>query len=674
MLAKRSNGEKGAYEATMGITFSPLARHRLEEKWSFKKVVSTFASLPRVVRLVWSTSRGLTLLLGLLNLAQGFLPVLSLSITALVIDGVVQAMHTRSVLPLWGPVGLQLGITLCSSVLGSLTVIVQQLLQERVSNRVQLEVLKKASTLDLAFFENPESYDKIRQVTNQTAYQPTSLIAQTFGMAQTVVTLASLLLLLFHLSWWLAGIALLAPLPAFFFSTHYGWRGYQLVRQQSPERRLMTYVTMLLTTDTYAKEIKLFNLGPFFTSRFWKLAVKLYQQDKKLAFQRAFTTLGWSSLTSIVNSGIYLYVALQTIAGRLTLGSLILYTQTATQVGQNVQSILNSLSTTYENTLYVNLLFEFLAYQSRILSPPVAQQCPSNPHADGYSSAMKNRQWPRNTPMRVIQEHVDEGGSHEQTPGLEIEFRNVSFTYPGKHPQTEAAIMQVSFTIRAGETIALVGSNGAGKTTLVKLLTRLYEPDEGDILIGGRNIKEYNLEVLRQHIGVIFQDFANYYLTARENIGVGRIEVIDNRSLVMKAAHKSGAHAVIERLPQGYDTTLGRWFKSLQESTQLSGGEWQKIALARAFMREAAILVLDEPTSALDAQAEYEIFQQFRTLSTQKTALFISHRFSTVRLADRIFVLEHGKIIESGSHEDLMALGGRYAELFNLQAEAYRST
>lgn len=657
----------------MGMPVGPLAGHPLEEKWSFKKVVSTFASLPRVVRLVWSTSRGLTLLLGLLNLAQGILPVMSLSVTALVIDSVVQAMRTRSVSPLWGPVGLQLGITLCSSVLGSLTVLVQQFLQERVSNRVQLDVLKKASTLDLAFFENPESYDKIRQAINRTAYQPTSLIAQTFGMGQTAVTLASLFLLLFHLSWWLAGIALLAPLPAFFFSTRYGWRGYQLMRQQSPEHRLMTYVTMLLTTDTYAKEIKLFNLGPFFISRFWKLAVKLYQQDKKLAFQRAFSTLGWSSLTSIVNSGIYLYVALQTIAGRLTLGGLILYTQTATQVGQNVQSVLNSLSTTYENTLYVNLLFEFLAYQPRILSPPVPQRCPSNPHANGHSSVMENRQWPRINQGKLVQEYVDEDGSCEQTPGLEIEFRNVSFTYPGKHPETEAVLTHVSFTIRAGETIALVGSNGTGKTTLVKLLTRLYEPDEGDILIGGRNIKEYNLEVLRHRIGVIFQDFANYYLTARENIGVGRVEAIDNRALVMKAADKSGAHAMIERLPQGYDTTLGRWFKSLQESTQLSGGEWQKIALARAFMREADILVLDEPTSALDAQAEYEIFKHFRTLSAQQTTLFISHRFSTVRLADRIFVLERGKIIESGSHKELMVLGGRYAELFNLQAEAYRS-
>ena len=287
---------------------------------------------------------------------------------------------------------------------------------------------------------------------------------------------------------------------------------------------------------------------------------------------------------------------------------------------------------------YVNTLFEFLEYQPKIVSPP-------NPQ-------------PLDPPGKI--------------EGLDIEFRNVSFTYPGKDPETQAALKHVSFTIHAGEAIALVGRNGAGKTTLVKLLTRLYDPDEGEILIGGRNIKEYDLKELREQVGVIFQDYVNYYMTAHENIGVGRVDEIEQRDLVMSAARKSGANAVIERLPQGYDTMLGRWFKDLKDSTQLSGGEWQKIALARAFMRDARILVLDEPTSALDAHAEHEIFTRFRVLTEGKTAVFISHRFSTVRLADRIFVIENGSIIESGSHQELRALDGRYAELFNLQAEAYR--
>ncbi|GCE14546.1 ABC transporter ATP-binding protein [Tengunoibacter tsumagoiensis] len=457
-------------------------------------------------------------------------------------------------------------------------------------------------------------------------------------MAQTMITLVALLFLLFHLAWWLALIALVTPLPAFFFSTKYGWKGYRLTRHQSPERRLLSYFMLLMTTDAYNKEIQLFNLSDFLIARFWDLATKLYEQDKKLALRQYFTNFGWSNLSSIANSGIYLYVALQAIAGRITLGGLTLYTQTATQVGSNFRSLLNSISSTYQNALYVNLLFEFLAYQPTIKSPAIAE------------------------PFLYP----------EQSQGLSIEFRNVSFTYPGKDPKTHATLRQVSFTIHAGEAIALVGHNGAGKTTLVKLLTRLYDPDEGDILIGGKNIKDYDLKTLRQHIGVIFQDYVNYQMTVRENIGVGRIEEIENDELVRNAAGKSGVNMIIEKLPQGYDTTLGRWFKDVRESTQLSGGEWQKIALARAFMREAHILVLDEPTSALDARAEYEVFQHFRALIQKRTALFISHRFSTVRLADRIFVLEHGRIIESGSHKELMALGERYAELFQLQAQAYQ--
>ena len=613
-------------------------RTRADEKFSFKKIPGAFASIPRVLRLVWSTSPILTVMLGLLNLAQGFTPAISVSISGLVIDSVVRAIRIHSTAPILLPVSLQLGITLVSSLLSTFSNTVQQLLQEQVSNRVQLDILKKANTLDLSFFENPESYDKIRQAANQSNYQPVSMISQTFGFGQTIVTLISLIFLLLHLAWWLAIVALIVPIPAFFSSTRYGWRGYQLMRRQSPERRLMAYFVSLMTTDTYNKEIKLFNLGDFFIARFWRLATELYKQDKKLLLRRYSTNFIWSTLTVVANTAIYLYVALQAVAGRITLGGLTLYTQTAVQVGQNFQGLLNGISSTYENTLYVNTLFEFLEYSPRIVSP-------TNP-----------------SPL----------DSTVEIKGLDIEFRDVSFTYPGKDPETQAALKHVSFSIRAGEAIALVGRNGAGKTTLVKLLTRLYEPDEGEILIGGRNIKEYDLKELREQVGVIFQDYVNYYMTAQENIGVGNVDKIEQRELVVSAARRSGANAVIERLPQGYDTMLGRWFKDLKESTQLSGGEWQKVALARAFMRDARILILDEPTSALDAQAEYEVFEHFKALTEGKTAIFISHRFSTVRLADRIFVIEHGGILESGSHEELMALDGRYAQLFNLQAEAYR--
>lgn len=619
-------------------TFSGGSRSSTDETFNLKKIPGVLASLPRVLRLVWSTNASLTTLLAFLNLAQGFTPAISVSITALVIDSVVKAIHIHSASPIWLPIGMQLGITLLSSSLSTLSNPVQQLLQEQVSNRVQLDILKKANTLDLAFFENPESYDKMRQAANQSTYQPVSMISQTFDLGRTTVTLLSLLFLLLHLAWWLAIVALIAPIPAFFSSTRYGWRGYQLMRRQSPERRLMAYFVTLMTTDTYNKEVKLFKLGNFFIERFWSLATKLYQQDKKLLVRRYSLSFIWTGLTLVANSAIYLYVALQTVAGHITLGGLTLYTQAATQVGQNFQGLLNDISSTYENTLYVNTLFDFLEYQPKIVSPP----CPQ--------------------PVVPLTE-ID---------GLDIEFRDISFTYPGKDSETQAALKHVSFTICAGESVALVGRNGAGKTTLVKLLTRLYDPDEGEILIGGRNIKEYDLEELRDQIGVIFQDYVNYYMTAHENIGVGRVDKIEHRELVASAAHKSGASAIIERLPMGYDTMLGRWFKNLKESAQLSGGEWQKIALARAFMRDARILVLDEPTSALDAQAEYDIFTRFRALTKGKTTVFISHRFSTVRLADRIFVIENGSLIENGSHHELIALNGRYAGLFNLQAEAYR--
>jgi ATP-binding cassette, subfamily B, bacterial len=610
-----------------------ISRRGVPDGFSWKQVPEAFTSLPRVLRLVWDTSKLLTLLMGILSILQGFTPAISLWITNLVINGVVAGIRTHDVSKIWLPVGLQLGIGLFSSLLSTLSNITQQLLQEKVSNRVQFMILEKSNTLDLSFFENPEFYDKMRRAADQSTYQPVTMVSQTFGLCQTAITMFSMIFLLTRLAWWLAVVSLIVPIPAFFSSIRYGWRGYQRMRRQSPERRTMQYFNTLMTTDTYNKEVKLFNLGRFFIERFKNLANKLYEEDKNIIVRRYLMNFVWTGLTVAANSTIYLYVALQTIIHSLPLGSLILYTQSAVQAGQSFQGLLNGVSGTYENNLYVGTLFEFLEYEPKIVSP--LEPKPVEP----------------------------------EVKGLDVEFRDVGFTYPGKDPVTQAALKHVSFTIKAGEAIALVGRNGAGKTTLVKLLTRLYDPDEGEILIGGRNIKEYDLQDLREQVGVIFQDYVNYYMSARENIGVGRINEIENEDLVMSAARKSGANAVIERLADGYDTMLGRWFK---DGTQLSGGEWQKVALARAFMRDARILVLDEPTSSLDAQAEYEVFEHFRTLTEGKSAIFISHRFSTVRLADRIFVIEHGGILESGSHQELMALDGRYAELFNLQAEAYR--
>ncbi len=606
-----------------------------DDEFKISQVFVAFASLPRVLRLVWSTDAPLTAGLGFISLLRGTTPAITVVITKLVIDSVVRAIRIGSVNPVWLPVGLQLAVGLLDRLLTTISNIVQQLLQERVANRVQVMILEKANSLDLAFFENPEFYDKLRRAADEANYKPVTMISQTFDLGRTIITLASMIFLLLQLAWWLAVVAFIVPIPSFIASTRYGWIGYQRMRRKSPERRQMAYFGTVMSVDQFNKEVKLFNLGDFFIRRYHKLADKFYDENKGILVRRYLTSFVWTGLTVAANSGIYLYVALQAVAGRISLGGLTLYTQSAIQAGQSFQGVLDGVSNTYENNLFVNTLFEFLEYKPQIVSPE--------------------------EPQSIVPE--------SESKGLDIEFRNVSFTYSGKDPETQATLKNVSFTIRAGEAIALVGRNGAGKTTLVKLLTRLYDPDEGEILMGGRNIKEYDLKDLRHQVGVIFQDYVNYYMSARENIGVGRIDEIENGNLVTSAARKSGANAVIEQLPKGYDTMLGRWF---DEGTQLSGGEWQKVALARAFMRDARILVLDEPTSSLDAQAEYEVFTHFRTLTEGKTAIFISHRFSTVRLADRIFVLEHGSILESGSHEELMKLDGRYAELFNLQAEAYR--
>ncbi|GER88337.1 multidrug ABC transporter permease [Dictyobacter vulcani] len=603
-----------------------------EEKFSLAQVFVAFASLPRVFRLVWSASAPMTLILGGLSILRGLTPAVSVSITQVVIDSVIRGIRIHSIAPIWLPVGLQLAVSLVDRVFANANNIVQQLLQDKVLNHTQLMILRKTNTLDLSSFENAEFYDKLQQAATQTNYKPVSMISQTFELMRTTITLVAMLSLLLQLSWWLALVAFILPIPSFIASSKYSWYGYRLMRHEAPERRKMLYINKVMTVDDYNKEIKLFNLGNFFIGRYIGLMTNFYEDGKKILVPRQLNNLLWSSLTVIANSGIYLYVALQAVLGRISLGALSKYTQASIQAGTSFQGILDGVSNVYENALFVNTLFEFLQYVPTIVPPEKPVKVP-------------------------IQ---------EDSNGLDLEFRDVSFTYPGK---TEPTLRHVSFTVRAGESIALVGRNGAGKTTLVKLLTRLYDPDEGEILIGGLNIRNYDFADLRQYVGVIFQDFAKYQMTARENIGIGRVVDIDNLEDVKASASKSGADEVIEGLDEGYESMLGHWFK---DGTQLSGGEWQKVALARAFMRDARILILDEPTSALDPQAEYDVFTRFRHLTSGKTAIFISHRFSTVRLADRIFVIEHGDIIESGSHQELMQRDGRYAELFNLQAQAYR--
>ncbi|MGH2386811.1 MAG: ABC transporter ATP-binding protein, partial [Chloroflexota bacterium] len=417
-------------------------------------------------------------------------------------------------------------------------------------------------------------------------------------------------------------------IPSFISNARYGWWGYAIARRNSPIRRRMAYLLTLLTTDTYAKEVKILTLGNFFIDRFRVLAQKYYDDQKGLVSRRYLAAYVWSMLTTIASSGTYLYVAAQAVAGKLTLGDLTLYTQVATSVQSSFQSLLTGLSSMYENNLYLTSLFDLLKEKPKVVAPTDPIPMPN--------------------PLRG-----------------EIEFEHVSFSYAG----TDRYILRdVSFTIHPGETVALVGKNGAGKTTLIKLLTRLYDPTSGRILLDGNDIRDYDPTELRQQIAIMLQDYATYQFTARENIGLGRHEELENEEAIFEAARRSGARDVVERLPQQYETMLGKWF---DEGVNLSGGEWQKVALARAFMRDAPILILDEPTAALDAQAEFDLFARLRALTKGHTALYISHRFSTVRMADRIMMLAEGELIEQGTHQELMALGGQYAHLFTLQAAAY---
>ncbi|HST04227.1 MAG TPA: ABC transporter ATP-binding protein [Chloroflexia bacterium] len=610
---------------------SKSLRQRFDE-WR-KQSRATLAAIPRAFGLVWQSHKGFTLSTAVLSILFGIIPTAIAWVGKLLIDGVVAAIQqggeggtTTHVIEL---VVLQFVLLATSSLLQTVRDINQQALQELTSRRIQLMLMQHANRLDLSFFENPAFYDLLTQAQNQATFRPTQMVQQMFNLLRSLITFLSLIALIASLGWVVALAALVSPIPSFIASSRYGWQGYMISRRQSPDRRRMMYFLDLLTKDTYNKEIKLFNLGQYFTDKWEEISIRFYKENRALVKSRYMMGFIWGSLSIIVTSGTYLYVALGTIAGRLTLGDLTFYSQAVGQVQNSLSSILGGLSDMYENSLYLSNLYEFLDYTPQIRDLPDAR--------------------PLVLPLR-------EG----------VEFRHVSFTYPGK---TEAALRDVSFFIKRDEAIALVGQNGAGKTTIVKLLTRLYDPDSGEILIDGVNIKEYTLDSLRAAIGVIFQDYVTYFFSARDNIGVGRLEERENREMIEASAGKSGADAVIGRLPKGYETTLGRWF---DEGYQLSGGEWQKMALARAFMRDAAILVLDEPTASLDARSEYEIFANMKELTRGKMALFISHRFSTVRLADRIFVLDGGTITEAGTHQELLALGGTYAELFNLQAAAYR--
>jgi ATP-binding cassette subfamily B protein len=491
-------------------------------------------------------------------------------------------------------------------------------------------ILEKALTLDLRHFEDPEFYDQLTRARREASSRPISVVSETFQLLQNTLTLAGYAALLVRFSGLAVLGLVLAAIPATISEMRFSHAAFRLRNWRSPEARKLNYLEYVLANDDHAKEVKLFGLGPSLLGRYKTMGEEFYREDQKLAVKRA----GYGFLLSLIATsayyGCYVVVAVAAASGGMSLGDMTLYIMAFRQGQQAFQSILTAIGGMYEDNLYMSNLFKYLAIATADRPPP------SEPAPVAAS----------------------------ETSG--IRFEGVGYRYPG---QDEWALSDVNLTIPKGQSIALVGPNGAGKTTLIKLLTRLYEPTTGSIFLDGRNLRDWSKEELHARIGVIFQDFNQYQFSARENIGVGSIDYATDDSRVRRAVAQAGAEPVIDDLPKGLDTPLGRWF---HEGVELSGGQWQKLALARAFMRESAdILVLDEPTASLDAEAEHAVFERFRKLARGRTTLLISHRFSTVRMADRILVFDKGRIIEEGTHADLVAKGARYARLFSLQASGY---
>jgi ATP-binding cassette, subfamily B, bacterial len=647
--------------ANSGLTGDPVIEEPqppqgpkdLRSRWrNLKQAIGgTAAALPQVLRLVWDASPAITVGLFAVTVVAGLIPAVSAYTSKLLVNAVVLGIEVHNSpskfadairfdfgpwhTPVFTTVNgiiflavLQLLIFALIAFLSTARNITQQLLQNAVSMRIQLMVMEKAASLDLAFYEDPASYDLLRRAQTDSINRPVLMISTTFGLVQTALTFVTMIALLVAVSPLLALLALLSPVPAFIADTRYGWRGYNIARWGSRLLRRMNYLVTLLTTDSYAKEVKLFGLGQYFIDRYRLIGTNYYGSQRRQVVRRYLVGFLWGNLSTIATSVTYLYVALQAIAGKLTLGDLTLYTTAAQSVQSSIQGILGGFSGMYEHNLYLSNLFELMETTSALPSPAKPIPVPS--------------------PVRG-----------------EITFDHVTFAYPGA---ADNALTDLSFTVDAGETIAVVGRNGAGKTTLFKLICRLYDPTGGRILIDGVDIRDVHPAELRAQIGGMFQDYVTYQATAAENIGLGHLDAIADREAILKASRQAGADGLIAGLPQGYETALGKWFDA---GVNLSGGEWQKVALARAFMRDARILLLDEPTSALDAQAEYELFERIHSLTRGRTAVYISHRFSTVRRADRILFLEHGRLVEQGTHEQLMRLNGRYARLFRLQASAY---
>ncbi len=608
---------------------------------TLKERVGALRTLRPFIAMVWQTSPALTTAQLVLRLVRALLPIAALYIGKLIIDdvvGLVQMPGRPTTLQDWlhsgllnGLVGLLLAefaLAIASDVLGRVVLLVDSLLSERVSNVSSVRLMEHAATLDLEDFEDAEFQDQLERARRQTSGRLT-LMGQLFGQMQDVVTVTSFAAGLLVYAPGLIVLLAVALVPAFLGEAHFNAQTYTLDFGRTPERRELDYVRQTAASVETAKEVKIFGLNGFLIEHYRRLAEKFYAANFRLAVRRAAWGGAFTAIGTVGYYMAYAYIAWRTLAGEFSVGDLTFLAGSFLRLRALLEGLLTGFSSTAGQALYLNDLFSFFEMKPEILSP----------------------ENPLPFPQPIRQGFV---------------FEDVGFIYPGAE---RWAVRHLDFTLSAGEMLALVGENGAGKTTLVKLLTRLYDPDEGRILLDGHDLRDYDLEALRGSMGVIFQDFVRYNFSAGDNIAVGRISARDDSGRIDRAAERSQADEVVARLPGGYDQQIGKRFRN---GIELSGGEWQKIAIARAYMREAEVLILDEPTAALDARAKFEVFQRFKELSRGKTGILISHRFSSVRMADRILVLADGRVEAAGTHEELMARPGRYAELFELQAAGYR--
>ncbi len=580
--------------------------------------------------LVWETSPPLVVATIILRAIRALLPVASLWVPKLIIDAVVGFVThgTGNLQHIWKLVGIELGLAVLSDILGRVNTLCDSLLGDRFTDLVSVRLMRHATELDLAAFEDPLFYDKLERARRQTNGRLT-LLSSLLNMGQDTVTLVSLSAGLIVFSPWLMVLLIAAVIPAFMGETHFTKLSYSVHFRWTPQRRLLDYLRYLGASAQSAKEVKIFGLGRYLSQRYYQVSEDIYNENKKIAIKRA--TVG--SVLNVVSTGgyygAYVVVLAKTLSGGISIGTFTFLTSAFARSRGYIERILSGFNDISEQAIFLQDLFDFFGMEPTIRSIPTAIPAP-RPIRQGF------------------------------------EFRNVNFSYAGSD---RLVVQNINFRLYPEEKIALIGENGAGKTTLVKLLARLYDPTSGQILLDGRDLREYDVEDLRREIGVIFQDYMRYDMVIRENIGFGNIDSLNDHPRMETAARKSLAKSLISRFPDGYDQMVGRRFEG---GVDLSGGEWQKLALARAYMRDAQLLILDEPTATLDARAEYEVFQRFSELTQGRMALLISHRFSTVRMADRILVLAGGEIQEQGTHEQLLALGGRYAELFELQAAGYR--